>query len=252
MKYLSLLISALAAALIEAGCATTAPYNPFKISQDEFYSRTKIIALAPVTIPQNLEDPEPVKAKLESLIEAKLRGAGFAVVPSRESMAIWKRMTEQVGGLFDPATGQRDESKFKVVRDYTLRELNTKFNVDAWLHPHVLVARAPWSGVTATWHGTTESIRATSELIRESLPWALLGVGVTTSGTIPALSLAVRIEDVNGVQVYSHEGGIQVLAKISGRTFVPVPRDALFANEERTVAAVNMALDSLIPKEENL
>ena len=43
--------------LIQLGCATTAPYNPFKIAQDEFYAKTKTIALAPIAIPGDLENP---------------------------------------------------------------------------------------------------------------------------------------------------------------------------------------------------
>ena len=53
-------------------------------------------------------------------------------------------------------------------------------------------------------------------------------------------------EDMNGVQMYSNAGGIQVLAKLSGGTFAPVPRDELFASEERNIAAVNIALGSLV------
>ena len=244
-----LFLTTLAAAFVGVGCATTAPpYNPFKVAQDDFYGKVKTVALAPVSIPGDLDDPDPVKAKFESLIEGKLREAGLSVIPSKEGEEIWKQMKEHLGGFFDPITGKRDEAKFKAAREYTLRELHTKFKADAVLHPRIQVVGAPWSGGTATWGGTTESIRSTGEMIVEALPLALLGVGVTRHGSVPALSLVVVIEDIHGIDMYVNGGGIQVLSKISGGKFSPVPRPELFANEERNVAAVNIALGPLVTK----
>jgi hypothetical protein len=104
----------------------------------------------------------------------------------------------------------------------------------------------PWSVGTASWDDTSESIKSTGEQVKDALPLALIGIGVTYSGTVGALSLVVRVEDIHGAPVYSNGGGIQVLAKISGGKFVPVPREELFANEERNVAATNIALGPLV------
>src|SRR5882672_10257319 len=152
----ALLVMTLAASLVGAGCATQAAYNPFKITQDDFYGRVKIIALAPVLIPGDVENPEPAAAKFESLIQAKLRDAGFSVVPSREYAEIFKRMAQTVGGYFDPVTGRRDESKSKMVREYTLREVNMKFNASAVLYPIVRVVKATFAGGRAKWDGVTD------------------------------------------------------------------------------------------------
>src|SRR3970040_136883 len=91
----SLLAAALATTLIVGGCATTPPYNPLKGTPEDFYGKIKTIALAPVGVPRDLETPDPVKAKFEPLIEAKLREAGFSVVPSRESAGIFASMNKQ-------------------------------------------------------------------------------------------------------------------------------------------------------------
>lgn len=244
MKRQAVLLVTLVVALIGGGCATTPPpYNPFRISQEEFQAKIKMIALAPVAIYGDLDDPEPVKAKFESLIEAKLRDGGLSVVPSREVAPIWKRMSEQVGGYFDPVTGKRDETKFRTVREHTLREINTKFNADAMLYTSIVPVKAEWSGRTASWDGVEEPIRSTGGQIVEAFLF-----GTTSSGTVGALSLAVIVEDRNGVDMYVNSGGIQVLAKISGGKFIPVPRHELFADEERNVTAVNIALEPLVPK----
>lgn len=234
-------LTTLAVAVVGAGCATTAPpYNPFKISRDDLYGKVKTIALAPVSIPGDLDDPDPVKAKFESLIEGKLREAGLSVIPSKEGEEIWKQMKEHLGGFFDSITGKRDEAKFKAAREHTLRELHTKFKADAVLHPHITMVKASFADNKAQWHGTEE--RLTSGGFLEAL------FGSKYRGGVPALSLVVTVEDIHGADMYVNAGGIQTLAKLSGGQFIPVPRSELFANEERNVAAVNIALGPLVTK----
>jgi hypothetical protein len=225
--------------LIGGGCATTPPYNPFKIAQEEFYGKIKTIALAPVGVPMGLEDPDPVKAKFESLVEAKLREAGFSVVSSRESAGIFESMNKQLGGMFDPVTGKRDETKFKTVREHFLREVQTKFKADAVLYPNIRVVTASFAGGQASWDGTKESLSTTEGFM------GLLLVG-QLRGTAPALSLVVTIEDIHGVDAYVNGGGIQLSSKISAGNFVPVPRNQLFNSDERNAAAVNFALGPLV------
>jgi len=69
-----------------------------------------------------------------------------------------------------------------------------------------------------------------------------------TYGTVPALSLVVKIEDIHGPDLYINWGGIQLLQKISGSDFVPVPRNELLTSEERNKAAVDIALKPLIER----
>lgn len=234
----SLLTAALAITLIGGGCATTAPHNPFLITQEEFYSKIKTIALAPVGVPRDLEDPDPVRAKFESLIEAKLREAGFSVVPSRDSAGLFETMNKQLGGMFDPVTGKRDETKFKTVREHFLREAQTKFKADAVLYPNIRTGPARFAGAQASWDGTTESLAVTEGF------WGLLSVG-NVQGTTAALSLSVTIEDIHGVDAYLNWGGIQLISKVSYGKFVPVPRSQLFVDEKRNAAAVSIALGPL-------
>jgi hypothetical protein len=231
------LIATLVIVLISSGCATTTPYNPFKITEEEFYGKTKTIALAPVAIPEDLENKEQLKAKFEALVESKLQKAGFVVIPSREYAEIWDRMTKQMGGYFDPVTGRLDEAKFKAVKEHCLREMHTKFNADAVLHSGIRVVTAKFEQSKAVWHGTSESL---------SSVWATLFV--THRGTVPALSFGVDVEDTNGVDEYVNWGGIQVLSKISGGKLVPIAQNELLASEERNTAAVNIALDPLVRK----
>lgn len=229
--------------LIQLGCATTV-YNPFKIDQDKFFSKTTTVALLPITLPEGVEDPEPVKAKFESLIEAKLHEAGLSIVKSKETDAVWNQMKEQMGGFFDPITGKIDEEKKKSAKEHARRELNMKFNADAVLIPSIQIVNAQFDGGWAKWNGVQESIALGS-------PWSLsafLGMTGAYSGTVGALSLVVFMEDIDGVEMYFNAGGIQVLQKLSFGKFVSVPENEFFVNEERNSSAVNIALGPLVKK----
>lgn len=242
----SLTLGVLSIALVGAACApvATAPDNPLKVSEQEFKSKIKTIALAAVVVPRDIEKPDRVTAKFESLIEAKLRDAGFSVVLSRESEEIRERMTRQMSNYFDPRTDELiDEAKFKTVREHILRELSVKFNVDAVLHPSIRLVRAPWNLGTASWHGTTESIKPEWMRFFDAL------TSVGSSGSVRALSLVVDVEDIHGTRLYSNAGGVQVLSKISAEgTSVPVPQSELLANDERNLMAIDIALGVLIGK----
>ena len=106
----------LAFLLAASSCATLPPPNPFKIPEPDIKAKVKVVALAPLGLGSDFEDPQVVQTKFESLFEGKLREGGFTVVPSKEYAAIWKEMTEKLGGLFDPISGKRDDAKFKMAR----------------------------------------------------------------------------------------------------------------------------------------
>ncbi|MBA7681385.1 hypothetical protein ES703_89723 [subsurface metagenome] len=114
-------------------------------------------------MPEGIPDQDPVKVTFESLLEARLREAGFLIVPSGEFAEIFKRMTEQVGGCFDPVTGKLDEAKYSTVQKHTCEELRTKCDADTLLIPSIQIFTVNWSrgggGLFPTkvyWNGTSE------------------------------------------------------------------------------------------------
>jgi len=224
--------------LISSCFPKTVPYNPFKVTQEEFFSKIKTVALAPFIVPGDLENKEHLKTKFETLVESKLHEAGFVVIPSREYGETWERMTKQMGGYFDAVTGKRDESKFKTVKEYTLREMRAKFNADAILYSGIRVVTVPFSRDTASWHGTSEDL--TSGFFSTLL--------VSHHGIVPAISLSVLVDDYNGIDMYFNMGGIQLLEKLSGGKLVAIPDSEILTSEERNAGAVNIALDPLVRK----
>lgn len=227
-------------ALVALGCATAPPYNPFHVPRHEFEARIRTIAVAHLVVPSDLEEPTVVAAIFEPLIVSKLEQAGFRTVDPDQVEQIWDRMTQQVGGYFDPMTGQRNQEAFDAVRRHTFNELESRFEADAVLHPTLLVVMANFSGGTAHWCGTSQGMQTAGRWVLEAL------AGGSSSGTVAASCLGIHIEDTRGVSLYQHQGGIEILAELEATGFDPHSREELFLDAERNRRAVSLALDDLL------
>ena len=228
-------ISVLMLAFVLGGCATIPTYNPFQIPQSEFHLKIKSVAMSPLVIPKWVGSSAAVKSKMEDRIKAQLEGAGFKIIPPEKFQEIWDRLLDQMGGVFDPLTGEIDKEKLETIRSYARREVSLKYGVDAFLHPRIELVGAKVDGFSAIWDGTTDSI-----IFKEYY--------MAYHGLTEALSLSIIVEDTNGVDLYINRGGIQVASKIYNGRFVSVPTSELLANEERNMEAVNIALKALVEK----
>ena len=226
-------------AMLLVACGTSQkPYNPFKVPRESFYPGLKTVALAPVHVPSDLADPEPVKTRFAALISEQLKAAGLAVVSPEEVSPILAAKTKEIGGIYDPETGRVDEAKSKALEAAVLREVRSKFGADALMSPFIRVVTASLSHDTAAWDGTTQ------EAGQGGIWKAMLA---THSGSIPALTLTVWLSGGEGQPLYAKSGGIQVLGKVSLQGHIgQVPRNELFADEGRNAAAVRIALDQLL------
>jgi hypothetical protein len=65
-------------------------------------------------------------------------------------------VTDSLGGLFSPATGQRDTVRFNTARAL----LQARFHADGWLHPRIVFAAAKFDGGEAKWDGATHSYQS--------------------------------------------------------------------------------------------
>jgi hypothetical protein len=229
-----LLVAAVLSGLACAG--HQANYNPFVVPRDRVIGSVHTVALVPMVAPEDLEGADPRRGDFEALLTRELRTAGYSVIPSEEAGAIWRRVTDSIGGLFDPASGQRDSTRFARARELTMRELHDRFQADAWLHPQIVVAPAKFNSGTAEWDGTTQSYQSFGKKFLAAL------FGVETSGRAPALSVMVILEDLDGRSLYVNQGGLQLFEVPSGHDFVRVPVRELFADSTRNATAVHLAL----------
>lgn len=227
-------------ALAAAACATSKPYNPFKVPRESFYPSLKVVALAPLKVPTDLDNPEPVRARYLQLVEGLLQEAGLRVVAPAEVGPIMDEQAAKLGGLFDPVTGKPDEAKTKRYHEAIAADLRSR-GADALLRCDVRVVAARLDHDQARWDGMSENAGVGGF-------WkALLA---THSGTIPALSFVARLSDLEGKLLYAKGGGIQILVevKLNGET-VPVPNDKILASDERIVGSVHLALDPLVGRQ---
>ncbi len=88
------------------GCAPA--YNPFRMPKEQFRTKVKRIALAPIAVPPQLGVSESTKLRVDSLIEAKVKESGFITFSAKEWAPIFARAHQEVGGLLDPNTGEPD------------------------------------------------------------------------------------------------------------------------------------------------
>ena len=227
------------------GCVTPV-YDPFVISRSEIYERVDTLAMMPLQCP-DFDRKEEVSARYETLITERLEAAGFNVIPSEESSSIMNSKIEDLGGMFDPTTGEVDEEKRQAVSDHLLQELNAKFDFDAYIVPKIEIVKASWNGNSATWDDVTETVSGKTGF------WATFK-NLEKSGTIPALSLFVVLRDKTDSEgYYVGRGGIQLVAHY-GETFtggfVYIPKSDWFVDEEKDVIAVAIALAALENKPE--
>ena len=107
------------------------------------------------------------------------------------------------------------------------------------LRAEVRVVKAHVNTDKAHWDGMTEGSTISSF-------WNAL---VTHSGTLPALSLVVRLSRPTGELLYAQGAGIQLLAHIGGDFsggFVDVPESEILTDLERIHDSVDRALDPLL------
>ncbi len=228
------------------GCVTP-PYDPFVLSRSEIYERVDTLAMMPLQCP-DFDRKEEVSARYEALITERLEAAGFKVIPSEESSSIRNSMIEQMGGIFDPITGQVSEEKRQAVSDHLVQELNAKFDFDAYIAPKIVTVKANWNGNSATWDEVTESVTGKTGF------WAGLFSNQNMYGTLPAMSLFVVLRDKTDSEgYYVGRGGIQLAAHY-GETFaggfVDIPESEWFVDQEKDVTAVNIALSALVNEPE--
>ncbi len=226
------------------GCVT--PYDPFVISRSEIYERVDTLAMMPLQCP-DFDRKEEVSARYEALITERLEAAGFKVIPSEESSSIRNSMIEQMGGMFDPITGHVSEEKRQAVSDHLVQEMNAKFDIDAYIVPKIVIVEANWTGNAAGWDGVTDTTTGKTGF------WAAFS-NPNLGGTLPAMSLFVVLRDKTDSEgYYVGRGGIQLVAHYGetfGSGYVDIPQLYWFADQEKDVTAVNIALSALVNEPE--
>ncbi len=239
MRRTALLTATVVAWFGMACAAASTTHQAATVPQHRLFESLQTIALDPICacgLPADLRGIDLGRGKFDSLITAELSNAGYRLVPAAESQAIWDRLADSLGGLFNAASGEIDSVRLHSVRARTLQELRERFHADAWLHPVIVFARADFKSGTAKWDGT-----------KQVFGKKFLGLNLESGyGTTPALSLDVIIETTDGKVQFEWKGGLQLFQVPSDNGFVRIPDSQVYADQERNVAAVRLALAPLL------
>ena len=238
------LIALMVLTLLVVSCASDKPrYNPFQVKKEEIRDRVKIVALAPVGVGDDVPNGTEARQEFGEMVASELGTLGFQTVPTTEYEQVFNRLRDEAGGFFDPNTGKADNEKFKKVNDLCRRELATKFHADAVLYPAIHVFSVHFFQDHAKWDGVKESIGG-------AVPgWVSAFTGTYSSGTVPALSLCVTLKDIDGNNLYSECGGIQLAAKLVGHSFRKVNDEKILTDPQRNTNAVAIAFKAFHDEE---
>ena len=227
-------------ALALLGCSSkprVAGTDPFLMPEDGFKKAVKILAVAPVEIPPGLPDSAPVLEEFSSLLDEVLRRYGYSVIRPQNYTATWNKIAAEMGDFGIPGSGERDEVEVSRAMFRTMADLGAGFELDGVLFPYIVVVEAAFGAGRAVWDGAEQKIEMAGAM--ESF------FSGSQRGVVGALSLKLSIRDGEGNALFLNLGGIEVLSRMTGKAFVNVPREELFADKERNRNAVEIALEPL-------
>ncbi len=226
-----------------AGCATKSPYVPFSISTEEFQKTANRIAIAPVLAPEGIEVADSSLAQIDELIESVLLGAGYSCVSVSEYTDVWDRILTQMGGLYDSVSGEIDELRLEVAREQHRRDLSDLYRPDYVIFPEIWFVQAAANGGVAKWDGASQPLVGFGTRVLNFIDAMLnQSYGFLQPEMVNALSLGVVVENMDGVEVFEHSGGIEVLKHLDDSEGF----DAVLRDSQRNLRAVQLALQPIL------
>lgn len=203
-------------------------------------AKIRTVAMMPVRIDEIAGKRPDVARHCADLVEARLRAAGFAVVPPAAYSEIRDRINHDLGGIYDPVTGRLKEDKAKALAEYLGREFDEKYPHEAVVFSGIVEHAAEFNGFTATWHGVEESSTGGKDGF-----WDRLNNGVANKyGRMPALSLGFVFRGPDDKAIYGSMGGVQLASRI-GKTIERLPPESLLNDPAKIDNAARIAFEDL-------
>lgn len=238
----------LAFAVILGSASTVHAQNSFEMPREQILAKVHRVGLIPVTLGDEFKERSDVKARYEQLLAERLQKLGWEVVPSARYDEVLLQLKREIGGYYDPFTGEVSVEKRDAVSEHAQREFFRLHRLDASLSPAIRRVSAYWSHNSAFWHGVEESSTGKDGF------WAAMNSPGAT-GTIPALSLVVALFGADDKMMYGRLGGIQ-LASYVGQGgvggFSDIPAELLLRDPIRDARAADLALEPLLKTPEQI
>lgn len=207
-------------ALLLAACATTAVYNPttfpFEINEELLAQQS----IKTVVIPHvNLGQPsrnylEKEAARIDGVISAYLKKAGYKVIPQREFEQRWNAAERAFGNPFDPTSGKVNMRTFAQIMEQVRDQMRDQHKLDAFVFTDLLELEVPFNGGLkhlARWDGVTRkpSLQGPGNAVPADFDWNQ-GVAVA--------SLQISIFDKDLQRVFFSRGGLEATEAIDTRS----------------------------------
>lgn len=233
-------VRALLAILIPMAVSAEEPFNPHKIPGDQFARQVHVVALRPVWLPWDTVNADGVAARFETIIGETLRAKGYTIIASSEYARLRRQISERAGGSYDPMTGAADAKKFEVITSHTARELERLHQADAVLFvwvglEDVLSGPNFWTGQMYLWGD----------------PVTFHGQGVfVMPQRLIASRAALRIDDINGVELYGGRVGLEWQKIYVARSFYSKPADQQYSDTQ-VRDSLGILLDPMVRRVDN-
>lgn len=232
-----------------AGCTSSPRYDPFSVDPAAI-GRETVIVLAPVTSAGDIEIPDSLFPALEDILSDSLFAAGLNVIPSAAFSGIWETIMDDLGGIYDPRTGDVVPDKQATARQRLADELTHQFRAGSILYPEIILVDAEFQDGVARWDGASQAVAGFWARFADILHAVADGLSGEDHGSslprgfVAALSLQVILEDLDGIEMYTNWGGLEVVA--DDETGEPLPAAELFQDLERLHRAVGISLRPLL------
>jgi hypothetical protein len=222
----------------------------FAVPRAQILTGIQTIGVMPLSIADEVPNPEAVSARYDAEIVKRLQSAGFSVVPPAAMREIQEKTKATLGGVYDPMSGQPIKEKVDAFNEFSTTEYLATHKVDAILRPVIRVRMARFGGNVAQWDGATDGSSG-----RSGFGNFMMGMtGVSVAGTVPALSLVVRLSDAGGKALYTGAGGLQVLgyartdihSLLLSVKQIDVDPKSVMTDPARDARALSLALDPLL------
>ncbi len=218
---------------------------------------TRAVAVAPLRVPEELAGYESELARLDSLIFFELETAGLYVTGPKVYGRLWDKIASARGGFYNPLTGALNTALLDSAQAQLAAILDNAYGASAIVYPSIVVVPASYEGSKASWDGVSQGggfdvIGAAVGILFRAVVGILFSAIFGTddeddeddedyepeveTGVVPALSLLVLVQELDGSTLYEHRGGIEV--------FDPrwVDEDDVLKDGKRARKAVEVAL----------
>lgn len=198
---------------------------PLRVSRAEL---GPIARLCLLPIESDVEGEE-ARVRFQQLLVRALAARHFATVEPETTRSAFDRLAREQGGYFDVHSGEPVADYARVAKQVKAR-VGAELGCQALVQARIAFVIAPWEQATANWDGASVGI----------------GGGVGALGTIGALSLHLRILDLDERELFFGTGGIRPTASLDtslfSSRFETLPEEQLLADAARNRMAIDLAL----------